>query len=248
MPFGRKKSLMDRAHDYVEQLSETVTDTVVPQLESAWEQAVEKAGPALTDARDKAQPLLEEGRTRATEAAAAGAALAAVKGAEAREKAAPLLAEGRDIAVAKVNELRGVEPEPQGSKLKKLLVLTGLLAIGGFVFSKLKGRQDAEANWQSTYVPPAPPKPATTGTVTPPPTPASPASTSAAPGGDPLTDPLPDEVAADDVVTVDPPATDDPGGGAPGEAISDSIEEAHPPTDPDAPADVIDIDDVPRKN
>ena len=47
MPFGRKKSLMDRAHDYVEQLSETVTDTVVPQLESAWEQAVEKAGPAL---------------------------------------------------------------------------------------------------------------------------------------------------------------------------------------------------------
>ena len=104
-------------------------------------------------------------RTRATEAAAAGAALAAVKGAEAREKAAPLLAEarataadkaavaaalaseraaeGRDIAVAKVNELRGVEPEPQGSKLKKLLVLTGLLAIGGFVFSKLKAKQDA---------------------------------------------------------------------------------------------------------
>ena len=29
MPFGRKKSLMDRAHDYVEQISETVTDTVV---------------------------------------------------------------------------------------------------------------------------------------------------------------------------------------------------------------------------
>lgn len=269
MPFGRKKSLMDRAHDYVEQLSETVTDTVVPQLESAWEQAVEKAGPALTDARDKAQPLIDEGRTRATEAAVAGAALAAVKSAEAREKAAPLLAEaraaaadkaavaaalaseraaeGRDIAVAKVNELRGVEPEPQGSKLKKFLLVTGLLAIGGFVFTKLKAKQDAEANWQSTYVPPAPPKPATT-SATPPPTPASPASTSAAPGGDPLTDPLPDEVTADDVVTVDPPATDDPGGGAPGEAISDSIEEAHTPTDPDAPADVIDIDDVPRKN
>ncbi len=269
MPFGRKKSLMDRAHDYVEQLSETVTDTVVPQLESAWEQAVEKAGPALTDARDKAQPLIDEGRTRATEAAVAGAALAAVKSAEAREKAAPLLAEaraaaadkaavaaalaseraaeGRDIAVAKVNELRGVEPEPQGSKLKKFLLVTGLLAIGGFVFTKLKAKQDAEANWQSTYVPPAPPKPATT-SATPPPTPASPASTSAAPGGDPLTDPLPDEVTADDVVTVDPPATDDPGGGAPGEAISDSVEEAHRPTDPDAPADVIDIDDVPRKN
>ena len=160
--------------------------------------------------------------------------------------------------MAKVNELRGVEPEPRGRKLKTFLVVTGLLAIGGFVFSKLKGKQDADANWQSTYVPPAPPKPSTstatstTGTsastaTTPPPTPASPAATSVAPGGDPLTDPLPDEVTADDVVTVDPPATDDPGGGAPGEAISDSAEEAHRPTDPDAPADVIDIDDVPRK-
>ena len=50
-------------------------------------------------------------------------------------------------------------------------------------------------------------------------------------------------------MTVDPPATDDIGGGAPGEAISDSVEEPHDrrPT-PDAPADVIDIDDVPRKN
>ena len=55
MPFGRKKSLMDRAHDYVDQLSDQLTETVIPQLESAWEQAVEKAGPALTDARDKAR-------------------------------------------------------------------------------------------------------------------------------------------------------------------------------------------------
>ena len=92
MPFGRKKSLMDRAHDYVDQLSDQLTETVIPQLESAWEQAVEKAGPAISDAREKAQPLIEEGRTRASEAATAGATLAAAKSAEAREKAAPLLA------------------------------------------------------------------------------------------------------------------------------------------------------------
>ncbi|MBC2932162.1 hypothetical protein [Nocardioides sp. zg-1228] len=269
MPFGRKKSLMDRAHDYVEQLSETVNDTVIPQLESTWEQAMDKAGPALAEAREKAQPLVEEGRTRASEAAAAGAALAAVKAAEAREKAGPLLAEakvsaaekaaaaatlaaeraaeGRDLAIAKVNELRGVEPEPKGGKLKKLLLVSGLLAVGGLVFSKLRAKKDADANWQSTYVPPAPPKPASTTMASPPPTPASPASTSAAPGGDPLTDPLPDDVTADDVVTAEPPATDDVGGGAPGEAISDSVEEAHSPSDPDSPAEVIDIDDVPRK-
>ena len=51
MQLGRKKTLMDRAHDYVEQLS----DTVLPQLEQAWEQAVDKAGPAIADAREKAE-------------------------------------------------------------------------------------------------------------------------------------------------------------------------------------------------
>ena len=48
-------------------------------------------------------------------------------------------------------------------------------------------------------------------------------------------------------MTVDPPATDDVGGGAPGEAISDSAEEAHDATTPDEPAEIIDIEDVPKK-
>ncbi|MCW2738337.1 hypothetical protein [Nocardioides sp.] len=249
MPFGRKKSLMDRAHDYVEQLSETV----LPQLESAWEQTVDKAGPALADARDKATPLIAEGR-----------ALAAEKASEARDKAAPLIAEARataadkasvgaalaaerasasrDLAAAKVAELRGIEPEPRGCKLKKVLLLGGLLAIGGVIFSKLRAKQDDNAHWQSTYVPPAPPKPSPAA----PAAPVTPATTTIT--GDPLTDPLPGEdVSADDVVTVDPPASDDIGGGAPGEAISDSVEEAHEATTPDEPAEVIDIDDVPHK-
>ena len=262
MPFGRKKSLMDRAHDYVDQLSDQLTETVIPQLESAWEQAVDKAGPALTDARDKATPLIEEGRARAAEAATAGAAVAAARAGEAREKAAPLLADyrasaaerasagatvaaeraasGRDAAIAKANELRGIEPEPKGGKLKKVLLLGGLLAIGGVIFSKLKAKQDESANWQSTYVPPAPPKPAA------PAAPVTPATTSVDPDADPLNDPI-EEVTADDVVTAEPPATDDIGGGAPGEAISDSAEGAHDATTPDEPAEVIDIEDVPKK-
>lgn len=263
MPFGRKKSLMDRAHDYVEQLSETV----IPQLEQAWEQAVDKAGPAIADARDKATPLIADARATAAEKASAGAALAAEKGAEAREKAAPLLAEarataadkaavaaalaaeraaeGRDLAVAKVNELRGVEPEPKGGRLKKLLLLTGLLALGGVIFSKLRQKQDDSAHWQSTYVPPAPPTSAPTSAPTPAPsvTPVPDAPV----GGDPLTDPLPTDVTADDVVTEEPPATEDIGGGAPGEAISDSVEEPQEATTPDDPAEIIDIDDVPQK-
>ena len=256
MPFGRKKSLMDRAHDYVEQLSDQFTETVIPQLESAWEQAVEKAGPAITDAREKATPLIAEGRALAAEKAAVGAALAAEKASEAREKAAPLLAEaranaadkasvaaalaaeraaeGRDLAAAKVNELRGVEPEPRGGKLKKVLLLGGLLAIVGVVANKLRARQDDSAHWQSTYVPPAPPasaaKPAAPAAAA---APVTPATTS----GDPLTDPRPDEAAT----------TDDVGGGAPGEAISDNVEEPSEATTPDDPAEIIDIDDVPQK-
>ena len=273
MPFGRKKSLMDRAHDYVEQLSDQLTETVIPQLESAWEQAVDKAGPAISDARDKATPLIEEGRTRAAEAATAGAAVAAAKAGEAKEKAAPLLAEyrataaekaaaaaataaekaaaaaaiaaeqaasTRDAAVAKANELRGIEPEPRGGRLKKVLLLSGLLAIGSVIFSKLRAKQDESAGWQSTYVPPSPAKPAGAAA------PVTPATTTVDPDADPLNDPI-EEVTADDVVTADPPATDDPGGGAPGEAISDSVEEAHEATTPDEPADVIDIEDVPRQ-
>lgn len=268
MAFGRKKSLMDRAHDYVEQISETV----LPQLEAAWEQTVEavekageKAGPALSDARDKTAPLIAEGRALAAEKASAGAALAAEKSAEAREKAAPLLAEarataadkaavaaslaaeraaeGRDLATAKVNELRGVEPEPKGGKLRKFLLVSGLLALGGIVFSKLRQKQDDGAHWQSTYVPPKPPTPP----AAPPASPSAPQSGAAPVGGDPLSDPLPGDVSAEDVVTEEPPAAEDVGGGAPGEAVSDAAEEPHPATTPDDPAEIIDIDDVPQK-
>ena len=268
MPFGRKKSLMDRAQDYVEQLSDQFTETVIPQLEQAWEQAVDKAGPAIADARDKATPLIEEGRTRAAVAATAGAAVAAAKAGEAKEKAAPLLAEyrataaekasaaaaiaaeqaasTRAAAVAKANELRGIEPEPEGGRLKKFLLLSGLLAIGGVVFSKLRGKKDASAGWQSTYVPPAPARPATAAAPAAAAAPVTPATTTVDPDADPLNDPI-EEVTADDVVTADPPATQDVGGGAPGEAISDAVEDPHDATTPDSPAEIIDIEDVPNK-
>ena len=255
MHFGRKKTLIDRAQEYVDQIS----DSVIPQLEAAWEQAVDKAGPALSDARDRATPLIAEGRALATEKASAGAALAAERASMAADKAsvgaglaAALAADkasaGRDLAAAKVARLKG-EPEPQGGKLKKVLLLSGLLAIAGFVAAKLKSSKSDSANWQSSYVPTPPPAPGSRST-------SAAASTGAAAGaaaavapvtGDPLTDPLPEDVTAEDVVTVDPPATDDIGGGAPGEAISDTVMEPHEPTTPDDPAQIVDIDDVPHR-
>ena len=57
MRFGREKSMMDRAHDYV--------DAVVPQMEAALETARDQAGSALHDARDKAAPALADARDRA---------------------------------------------------------------------------------------------------------------------------------------------------------------------------------------
>jgi hypothetical protein len=216
MPFGRKKTLLDRAQEYVEQ----VADTVIPQVQSALEDAAEKAGPAIADAREKARPLMEEGKTRAAEAATAGAAIAAAKAHA-----------GREMAATKVNELRGVEPEPEGGgKLKKLLVVTGLLAIGGVIFSKLRSK-DESANWQSSYTPAPPPKP-TVGDATIPTEKASPAAT---PGS-----------ASASAGTGS--TSDDIGGGDPGEALSDLAEEPHPATTPEAPAEVVEIDDSPRND
>ena len=215
MQFGRNKTLIDRAQDYVDQIS----DTVLPQLEAAWEQAVDKAGPALADARDKATPLLAEGKAVAAEKASAGAAvaaerasagahLAADKAAAGAAIAAALAAEkaaaGRDLASAKVAELKG-EPEPKGGKLKKLVLITGLAAAAAFVASRLRGGKESE-NWQSSYSP------------TPAPTPA----------------PTPVATAVPD---------DDEGGATPSEAISDSAESPHPVTTPDEPADVVEVDE-----
>lgn len=241
MQLGRKKTLMDRAHDVVDQVADTVSETVIPQLEAALEQTREKAGPALADARDRAKPVLAEGRALAAEKAteareravpliAEGRALAAEKAAVGASIAAEKAAAGRDLAAAKVAEVRG-EPEPKHGRLKKFLLVTGLLAIGGLVFSKLRGRQE-EANWQSSYVPTPPPSPSPGTRSTAAPTQDSTDTVATpVPGGDPLTDPL-------------PTSSDDTGGGEPGEAISDAVEEPQEPTTPDAPAEVIDIDDA----
>ncbi len=214
MHFGRKKTLIDRAQDYVEQIS----DTVRPQIESAWEQAVDKTGPALSDARDKATPLMAEGRARAAEAASAGAAIAAERAHYAAALASEKASAGRDLAAAKVAGLKP-EPEPKGGKLKKLLLVGGLLAVAGFLYTKFKSSQNDSSNWQSSYVPTPPPAPK------------------------PAPVPSPPKASTD---SADTPTSDDTGGGAPGEALSDSVEEPKKATTPDQPADVIDIDDVPK--
>jgi hypothetical protein len=278
MHIGRKKSVMERAHDYVE----SVADTVIPQLEAALESARDAAGPALADARDKAAPLvsdardravpllqdtreravtlthdardravplLQDARDRAVPVLAEGKALAAEKAAVAATIAADKAAEGRDLAAAKVAELRH-EPEPQRSKIKTVLVIGGLLAVGAAVFSKLRQSQKTKDNWQSSYTPAPPASPSGSGVSSP-----LPKSGTA---GDPLTDPIKTPLDADTPTAVDAAEAsdamtdpthrapvDDAAGGAPGEALSDAVEEPHDVTTPDNPAEVIDVDEIP---
>ena len=222
MRLRRKQTLMDRASEFAE--------TVIPQLESALEQAIEVGKESARDAQVKAAPLIAQGRQIAADSArdaqakaapliAQGRQIAAEKASTGAAIAAEKAAIGRDLAVAKVATLRAPEPEPepQGGRLKKLLLLTGLLALGGLVFSKLRGGQDQ--GWQSSYTPS--PAPSTGVTVT--------TGTHAATGTGTET-------------------TDDVGGGTPGEAVADSVEEPRVPTTPDDPATIIDVDGAPREH
>lgn len=255
MRIRRKQSIMDRAHDYVE----SVADTVIPQLEAAIETARDKAAPALADARDRAVPLvtdardravpllqdardravpvLQDARERAVPVLVEGRALAAEKAAAGAALAATKAAEGRDLAAAKVAELRQ-EPEPQRSKLKTTLLIGGLVALGGALAAYLRKSRATQDNWQSSYTP-TPPTGGTTSATSPLPT--------SGVAGDPLTDPIktpldPSTPTATDAAQASDASAEDIGGGDPGEALSDSAEQPHEATTPDNPAEVIDVD------
>jgi hypothetical protein len=212
MALRKKKTLLDQASDYIDQVRPQVESAVATALDAAEEfyektarpaivDAKEKAGPALADAREKAAPYVAEARERA------GAALA-----EAREQAAPLVAAGaakasdaaaqaKEAADAKVAQLRG-EEKKKGSKLKKLAIFAALAGAVGFVAKKLQGSGQSD-NWQSSYVP----------TPAPSPTPSSPT-----------------------------PVADDAGAAGPDEALSDAADEPQPVTSPDEPAEVVDLE------
>jgi ElaB/YqjD/DUF883 family membrane-anchored ribosome-binding protein len=139
MGIRRKKTILEQAADYVEA-------------------AVDKAGPVLAEAKDRAGTALAEARDQA------GPVLA-----DARDKAAPLVAQaadftadkasqGKELASAKAAELTG-KPQKKKHRLRKLLLIGGIVAALGFVAKKLTSGGDQE-NWQSSPTPPPPPRPA----------------------------------------------------------------------------------------
>lgn len=228
MRIRHKKTLIEHAADYVE--------TGMSQLEAAVATAREKAGPMIADARDKAGPVLADVRDKAGESLSDARVKAGPILSDARDKATPLIAQGaafaadrastgaslaaekaavgRDLAVSRANELRG-KPEPKGGKLKKLLLITGVVALAGLVAKKMKAK-DATDGWQSSYNPAPAPVPPSDSSDT------------------PIFDAA--QAASDDEVP------DDEAGATPDEAISDAVEDEHPVTTPDEPADVVELD------
>jgi hypothetical protein len=146
MGLRKKKSLIDQAGDYVDQVRphaeaaaasarDFVQDTVVPALADARD----KAGPAIADAREKAAPVIAAGAAKAADRANAA----------------------RDLADAKVAELKGEKPKKKG-KLKRFVLFAGIAGGVAFVAKKLQGGGQSD-NWQSSYNPapaPTPPTPA----------------------------------------------------------------------------------------
>lgn len=192
-----KKTLIESATE----LAESVRPAIESAMENAVETAkdtVEKAAPILADGKKIAQEKAHRGRRRAA------AKISALKEAEATEKLAAF---------------KAAEPEKEkGSKLKKLVLLTGLAAVGSVVFKRLRGAP-SKSNWQSSYTPQPAPRHTSTHSAT--------AET-------------PVETA--DPVHAEPAApADDAGAASPDEAIADRATEPHPDTTPDDPAEVVEL-------
>src|SRR6478735_3051682 len=159
MGLRKNKSILDQAVDqYVDQVKPHVDAAVATAKEKGGPvlaDAKANAGPALADAKAKAGPVLADAKAKAGPAIAAGAAIAAEKVATGASVAAEKAAEAAEAAAVKVSDVAAPKKK-KGSKLKKLLVLTGLAAGAAFVAKKLQGGKQSD-NWQSSYTPtPAP--------------------------------------------------------------------------------------------
>lgn len=253
---SRKEKFVEQAQDLAHDLTEAIAphierarDEIAPRLADARDQladARDQVAPRLTEARDQVGPRFAEARDQIAPRLADARDEIAPRLADARDQIAPhvedartRLAKGVATATAAATPVavearrRGVlaaaalkgEPVKRTSKKKKFLVFASLVGLGALVAQKLRGG-DESANWQTSYAPtPAPAAPPA------PPSPSAPmAGTHAA------------YVATDSAVT-DPDAAVDPVGATPGESLSDAIEEPHPVTTPDSPAETVEVKD-----
>jgi hypothetical protein len=140
MVFGKKKTLLDQAEEYVE----AARPHVESALESARDFVQDTAIPALNDARDKAAPAIADAREKAAPIIASGAAIAAEKATAAKE-----------AADAKMDSLK---PPKKKSKVKRFLLFSAIAGAVAVIARKIQGGASGD-NWQSSYTPSPPPAP-----------------------------------------------------------------------------------------
>jgi hypothetical protein len=184
-----------------------------PHVEAAYESAREFM-------QDTAVPALLDARDKAGPALADARDKAAPVIADAREKAAPLIASGAALAGEKASAAKALadakvarlKGEPEPKKGGKLKKFVLFAGIAGAVAFVAKKLQGGSGASDNWQ-----------SSYVPTPPPASVPNP-----------PSPAEAAA--------PASDDPGGSSPDEALADAAEAPHPVTTPDEPAEVIEID------
>jgi hypothetical protein len=240
MPLRKNKTLLDKT---IDQASDVV-DATLPVIATAVSQAMDQVVELSKDTRDKTAPLVEETKSLAGEiaqatrevaipkakaTALAGAKVSADKAAEVAE-----LAAAKATQVAEAAEAAS-EPDKPSHKIRNTIIVGSLIAAAGYAASKMRARR-ATDNWQSSYTPP--PAPSTTTSAT--------GGTTSGVTGSAGGAHLAPGVGPDQPVGTDDPmaarAADDSGGASPDEAIADAVEEPHPATTPDDPAEVVDIE------
>jgi vacuolar-type H+-ATPase subunit H len=223
---SQAKDLADRLAPHVE----TARDKAGPALA----EVREKAGPLIADARDRARPVITEAREKAGPLIADAREKAGPMLADARDKAGPVLAETRhrwesDVRPAVLSAVAAADEASEPYREEALrrgkaaaAALRGEVAPAPkkkrglrrfMMLLALAGVGALVAKMLSDR------KAATAWQSSYQPAPAPPPAPSPA-----------------------PPATDDEAASSPGEAIADSADTPHQPTNPDAPAEQVDID------
>ncbi len=200
--------------------NKTFVEQATEAVEAAYGSARENLAPVIAEAMEMAEVAFEDAKEKAAPMVA-----------DARDKAVPLVAAGAaaaakraaaaaDLAAQKAAEGRDLanakaaELEGTGKKkhrLRTFILITGIAAALGFVVKKLTSGSGQD-NWQSSYTPPPPPAAKSSDT------------------------PIADAAAA-----ASAEQADDEAGASPDEALADAVEEQHPVTTPDEPAEVVDL-------
>ncbi len=218
---------VERARDELGPRFNEAREQMAPRIAEAREQvaphiagAREQLAPHIAGAREQIAPHVEHARDRFVNGVVPMVQQAVT---DARESAAPIAEEAARRGSLAAAALKG-EPVKRRHGKKKFVLLAGLAGLGALAVKKLRG-PDESANWQTSYTPTPSPAPAPAA----PPAPPSPSA------------PMAGSHTAD--VPVDS-ASGDPVGANPGESLSDATVEPHEVTDPDAPAEDVDVSDI----